>query len=110
MNITIHAQGFELTEALRQHTMRRLDFSQRWARDVQQIQVRLSDINGPKGGSDKRCQVQISLANEGDVIIENTEDDLYVAIDLASARSKRTITKRLERRRPERISFIRAWS
>lgn len=109
MNITIQAQGFELTEALRQHTMRRFD-SARWTRDVQQIQVRLSDVNGPKGGADKRCQVQISLANESDVIIENIEDDLYLAIDRACARTKRTVTKRLERRRPERISFTRAWS
>ena len=106
MNIIIQAQGFELTEALRAHTLRRLQFSLHWAgRDVTQIQVRLADINGPKGGLDKRCHLQIRLSNDTDVSVEDTEDDLYVAIDRAIERSKRTITRRLERKRTQRVAF-----
>ena len=106
MNIIIQAQGFELTEALRAHTLRRLQFSLHWAgRDVTQIQVRLADINGPKGGLDKRCHLQIRLSNDTDVSVEDTEDDLYVAIDRAIERSKRTITRRLERKRAQRVAY-----
>lgn len=106
MNIIIQAQGFELTDALREHTLRRLRFSLHWAgRDVKQVEVRLSDINGPKGGLDKRCHLQFRLANATDVSIEDTEDDLYVAIDRAIERSKRSITRKLERKRAQRVAF-----
>ena len=111
MNITIQTQGFELTDALREHTLRRLRFSLHWAgRDVRQIQVRLSDINGPKGGFDKRCHLQIRLSNDSDVSIEDTEDDLYLAIDRAVERGKRTITRKLDRKRAQRISFANEWN
>ena len=103
MNISIQAQGFELTEALRAHTLRRLQFSLHWAqRVVKQFQVRLSDINGPKGGLDKRCHLQIQLSNDSDVSIQDTEGDLYVAIDRAIERGKQTITRRLDRKRARR--------
>lgn len=108
MNISIQAQGFELTEALRLHTLRRLDPSLHWVREVQQIQIRLSDVNGPKGGPDKRCHIQILMAKKSNVIIEHVDDDLYVAIDRAIARSKHTLSKRLARQRPARAALATA--
>ena len=106
MNIVIQAQGFELTDALRAHTLRRLQFSLHSAgRDVTQIQVRLSDINGPKGGLDKRCHLLIRLSNDADLSIEDTEDDMYVAIDRAIERCKRTMTRLLERKRAQRVAY-----
>lgn len=108
MNISIQAQGFELTEALRAHTLRRLQLSLHWAgRDVKQIQVRLSDINGPKGGLDKRCHLQFRLSDDSDVSIKDTEGDLYVAIDRAVERGKQTITRRRDRKLARRTTLPR---
>ena len=51
MQVDIRARGFELTEGLRQHTERRLDFALGWADyDIRKVAVRLFDINGPRGG------------------------------------------------------------
>jgi putative sigma-54 modulation protein len=106
MNISIHAQGFELTDGLRAHTLQRLHFALRWAvRDLKHVQVKLSDINGPKGGFDKRCHVQLLVAHGTDVIIEAIEADLYVAIDHAIERAKQTLVRRRNRQRVSRISF-----
>lgn len=104
MQIEIHAHGFTTTEALREHVTRRLRHVFGCCADrISRIMVRLSDINGPRGGVDKRCQIQVRLATLADVVIEDTEADLYVAIDRAAERAVRTVGRHLARqRRPVR--------
>jgi len=70
--------------------------------------VRLSDINGPRGGNDKRCRIKVPLAGRQDVVIEDTEADLYVAIDRAADRTERALARRLERLREHRQVRINA--
>jgi ribosomal subunit interface protein len=100
MQIEIQARNFSLTEALRVHIQRRLGFalSSRYEH-IKRILVRLSDINGPRGGNDKCCQIQVVLPGQADVVIEDTEANLYVAIDRAADRVSRTVTRRLGRLR-----------
>ena len=98
MRIDIQARGFELTDGLRLHTERRLQFAIEWASDeVRTVKVRFSDINGPRGGHDKCCTIQIPIAGQRDVFVKDTEADLYVAIDRAANRIDRTLTRKLER-------------
>jgi ribosomal subunit interface protein len=98
MQIEIQARNFSLTEALRGHIQRRLGFalSTRYEH-IKRILVRLSDINGPRGGNDKCCLIQVVLPGQTDVVIEDTESNLYVAIDRAADRVSRTVTRRLGR-------------
>ncbi len=100
MQIDIQARNFSLTEALRSHIERRLAFAL-GTRDhhIRRIVVRLSDINGPRGGIDKHCHLQVLLAHMPDVVIEDTESDLYAAIDRACDRAGRTVGRRLDRQR-----------
>jgi ribosomal subunit interface protein len=100
MQIEIQARNFSLTEALRGHIQRRLGFalSTRYEH-IKRILVRLSDINGPRGGNDKCCLIQVVLPGQADVVIEDTESNLYVAIDRAADRVSRTVTRRLGRLR-----------
>ena len=102
MQIDIQARIFSLTEALREHVTRRLGFAL-GTRDehIQRVLVRLSDINGPRGGDDKQCHIQIVLAQLPDVVIEDTEADLYRAIDRAADRAGRTLGRRLSRQREQ---------
>src|SRR6478752_7551077 len=59
MRIEIHAGKFSLTESLRKHIERRIQFTLSWAQQgLQKVVLRLDDINGPKGGADKSCRVQ----------------------------------------------------
>jgi len=100
MRINIQTKGFDLTDGLREHTQRCLQFAFGWAQhNVRKVTVRLSDINGPRGGSDKRCQIQFPLPHAQDVVIEDTESDIYVAIDRAAERAGQTLDRRLSRQR-----------
>lgn len=107
MRIDIQSRGFDLTEGLREHTERRLQFALNWAsHDVRSVSVRLFDINGPRGGNDKRCRIQIPISGGQDVVIEDTESDLYVAIDRAAERTERALARRLKRLREHRHDRI----
>ena len=70
MQIDINSHRFPLTDALRNHVRRRLHYA-------------LSSI-------DESVQR---------VVVEDTQADLYVAIDRASDRAGRTLARRLERRK-----------
>ena len=100
MKIEIQARNFSLTDSLREYIERRLGFALS-TRDehILRIAVRLSDINGPRGGADKCCQIQVVLPHLPDVVIEDTEVDLYTAIDRAADRAGRTVGRRLARQR-----------
>lgn len=98
MQIDIQARDFPLTDALRNHAERRMRFGlTRCVERIQRVVMRLSDINGPRGGSDKRCRLQVVLTGLPDVVIEDTEADLYVAIDRATDRAGRTLLRKVER-------------
>ena len=100
MQIDIQALNFPLTKALRAHIERRLGFALSSRNNhIQRVKVRLSDINGPRGGEDKCCHIQVMLTQLSDVVIEDTEVDLYAAIDRASDRAGRTVARRLARHR-----------
>jgi len=111
MQIDIKTHRFPLTDALQSHAQRRLQYALSSIDEtIQRVVVRLSDVNGPRGGKDKRCRLQLVLSGLPDVIVEDTQADLYAAIDRASDRAGRTLLRRLERRRAginrrERRSF-----
>jgi len=100
MQIDIRARGFELTNALRDHAERRLRFAlSRAEASLGRVTLRLSDINGPRGGADKHCHLRVALKRLTAVVVEDTQIDLYVAIDRAADRAGRTVERRLARRR-----------
>lgn len=103
MQIDIQSRGFALTGALRQHIERRVLFALGWADyQVRKVDVRLSDLNGPRGGEDKRCQIQIVAAGIPEILIQDVETDVYVAIDRAADRAGRALARRLEKLREHR--------
>ncbi len=100
MRIVIQANGFVLTEALKTYTEQRLRATLGWAGErMRKLAVSLSDINGPRGGIDKRCKIQVQLGGGQEIVIEDTEADLYVAIDRAADRADRAVVRRVERMR-----------
>lgn len=106
MQISIKARGFTLTEALQSHTERRVRLAiGPGGSRLSSVVVRLSDENGPKGGPDKRCSIVATLIGANDVIVEHHDVDLYVAIDRATQRLGRTVTRQIKRRLIERGEF-----
>ena len=100
MQIDIQALNIPLSTALRGHIERRLGFALSAHDDhIQRVNVRISDINGPRGGEDKCCQIQVVLPHLADVVIEDIEAELGTAIDRAADRAGRTVARRLARHR-----------
>jgi len=98
MQIDIQALGFSLTESLRNHAERHLYFSLACCDGhIIRVVMRLSDINGPRGGEDKHCHLQVVLAGLPDVVIEDTQADMYVAINRATDRAGRTVIRKINR-------------
>lgn len=102
MQIEIQAVDFALTEGLRAHLQYRLNFALwRFQDRIARVAVRLSDVNGPRGGVDKVCRLRVRLHGMPDVVIEDTEADLYMAISRAADRAGRTMGRQMERVRGE---------
>jgi putative sigma-54 modulation protein len=96
MVIAIHARGFSLTDAIEEHVHKRLGYTLARGGDrIGRVVVRLSDLNGPRGGIDKRCLIEIRLDGLPAVVVEDIQSDLYAAIDRAAGRAGRTINRRL---------------
>ena len=62
------------------------------------VDAYLTDVNGPRGGADKRCRVVAHLAT-GPVVVSRTGPDAVAAVAAAAARCRRLILTRLKRRR-----------
>jgi ribosome-associated translation inhibitor RaiA len=79
MRIDIHSSKFALTESLRSHIERRVQFALSWAyHKLPHIHLRLDDVNGPKGGVDKVCRIQIPVVGGKPVVIEEIQTDMYI--------------------------------
>ncbi|MDR5801940.1 HPF/RaiA family ribosome-associated protein [Caballeronia sp. LZ001] len=61
---------------------------------ISKATVSLSDINGPRGGVDKRCQVEVQIDRSNTVVATSIARDWRGAIDLALARAARTLVRK----------------
>jgi putative sigma-54 modulation protein len=101
MNIELRSSNVPLSQALYDHVVRKIDFAlRRFANRIDGVVVRLVDINGPKGGLDKRCRIVARLAPTGSVIVEATDADAYVAVSQAAVRVDERVARAITRRRP----------
>jgi ribosomal subunit interface protein len=100
MIIDIQARNVSLTETLRGYVVKRINSSLTGNNDyIQRIVVRLSDVNGPKGGIDKRCHIQVIIPHQPNVVIDDVESNLYTAVDLAANRAGRTVSRHVAKYR-----------
>ena len=100
MRFGIRGRHVALTEAVLAHVESRVRFAlSRFGPRIRQIAVKLTDLNGPRGGFDKQCRVTATLSPSGKVMVEGTDAYLHNAIDIASDRLDRSVTRELERRR-----------
>jgi hypothetical protein len=87
---------------MRDVAVRRLRFVMRrisWL--VPRATVHLSDVNGPRGGIDKRCQLELKTHTAGVVVVTSTAHDWRGALDGALARASRALTHSFKRNHPK---------
>lgn len=99
MKIEIQARNFSMTQGIRAHIERRVSYALSSSyQHVKRILVRLYDINGPRGGDDKRCHLELVLPGQT-LVVEDTKSDLYSAVNSATSRAGRSVARWLRRRR-----------
>ena len=97
MRIEIRSRGFSTTGALREHVWTRLrSVLSRRADSIQRIVVHLGDENGPKGGIDKHCRLEVVMHGLPLQVAEAEAGDLYSAIDAAVKRVGRAVDRTFE--------------
>lgn len=86
-------------EQFRTLVIRRVRFAMRplsWL--APSVSVQLSDINGPRGGVDKRCQIELTTISGGPpIIVTSLARDWLSALQSALARATRSLLHNLKR-------------
>lgn len=59
--------------------------------------MQFSDVNGPRGGLDKRCQVEIANGAAGKVVVVSLAQDWQTALDLSLRRAAMVLKRSLQR-------------
>lgn len=75
---------------------------------VPRAKVQFSDVNGPRGGVDKRCQVELNTATAGTVVIASMASDWRTALNRSLGRASRVLARSLRRnQKPTRGREVR---
>ncbi len=104
MELTLRHDGFEMTEAIDLHVRDRLSAAlDQHTSHVRMVAVTVRDENGPRGGLDMSCQVQVDLDNHREpVIVKKLHEDLYLAVTDAADAVKRTVGRLVGRSKEHR--------
>jgi hypothetical protein len=86
---------------IRRRLRRRLG---KYARSIERVSVRVTDVNGPRGGVDRRCRVKVVLSGLPSVVVEGQSASLETAVQGALSGAERAVRRTLQRRRMKPIT------
>jgi putative sigma-54 modulation protein len=91
--------GLRIPKALRTHAAQRLRRALAGIRTSPiHVRVMFTDVNGPKGGRDVRCAIDIKLPHTSPLHVEQAAERDVTAFDLSAAIIARRIRERVGRR------------
>lgn len=101
---------------MRDVSVQRVQFAlRRMSSLVPRAKVLFSDVNGPRGGIDKRCQVELNTEANGKVVISSLASDWRTALDQSLQRATRALSRITQRnqkpvRRGVKTTSLALWS
>ncbi len=96
----IRSTGSMLDAADRDYLRRKLGRKLgKFSRVIERTSVRVDDVNGPRGGVDKRCRIKVALRGLPSVVIDERHHSLQAAMDGALARVETAVRHVAQRRR-----------
>ena len=112
--LSFQGRDVPLTQQLKAYADRRLSSALgRFGNRVQDIALWFDDINGPRGGTDKRCRVQVRLKRKGQFVVSAVAANEYLALSHAADRARtlmdRTLKQLRTKRRGEGIASLTHW-
>lgn len=96
----IRAPGAALDAADKEYLRRKLGLELgKFAHSIERVSVRVDDVNGPRGGVDKRCRIKVVLSGLPSAFVESRDVSMRAAMDGALARAERSVRQTVQRRR-----------
>jgi len=97
-----------VSEPLKAYTIRRLRFALGpFTPRLTKVEVRLGDVNGPRGGIDKTCAIRVLLRPLIVVFVRAKGIDAYATVDRAASCVRGAVSRSLSRSRSDRRRFIK---
>jgi ribosomal subunit interface protein len=107
MKVNVRCKGFEGSDILAEHVTRKVQrHLSRFGHRVEAVEARLSDVNGPRGGLDKRCLFTVHVAGGPPVHVEELHQDFYAGVDRALGRVAQTVGRTIERARRRHAAML----
>ena len=100
IKIHIRNHDVDITDVLRIHVERRLGLAlARFGDRIGRVIVRFSHADGDGNVGHKRCQIEVGLRPQR-LDVEDTDVDLFAAVNHATDRASRSVARALELGRP----------
>ncbi len=98
MRVEVRSRGIEGGRELTDYVRRRLGFALgRFGDSIRRVHVRIEDVNGPRGGLDKRCMVTATGNGFDERAVEVHDVDVRGAVNQAASAMGRAISRALDR-------------
>ena len=108
MRITIKVHRLQLAQEMITTMERRLRLTLgRFVGSINRVTVRLTDINGPKGGIDKECLIVVKLRKGGEVVVQGIGKNCSATLHYCADRIGRAVGRELSRNRRTPIRKMR---
>jgi putative sigma-54 modulation protein len=97
MKLRLIARGVELSAELKEYVTRRAHFSLgRFAGRIRSLSIRLADANGPRGGVDQCCDIQVDVGFHPAVVVSERQASIHAAVAFALERAERAVQRQLK--------------
>jgi len=92
MNISLTGRHLELTDAIKAHMNSSIETLSKYNMDIISINV-IASTQTKKGKEHSVVEFVINLAHKNSIVIKQNDGDLYVAIDMATARAQKAMRR-----------------
>ena len=103
----IRVAGLEVTDEERDYIRKRLGMKLgKFAIAIERVTVRISDINGTRGGVDKVCNIKVVLSALPSVVFESRSASLRIAVNAALSGVERGVSRSVDKRRSKPLKGV----
>lgn len=96
MNVSITGRHLELTDAIKAHINTSIEILSKYHMDIISVNV-IASTQTKKGKEHSVIEFVINLAHKNSIVIKQNDQDLYAAIDLATARAQKAMRRMHDR-------------
>ncbi len=108
MDVTLDTRKVAVPATYKSRLARRVSgFFTRFDHSVRRLHVTLKDVNGPKGGRDKVCQLNIEMTDGNQIIVQERSNRFVRAMGLCIRRARGVVARQVKKKRPRRVTMKR---